>query len=803
MEKFEVDSNIRQSFIRKQRKLQKNEDLEFMIREWEFDDRPEDDTETEYPTTVYTLYAFGVTRLNESVCLTIEGFTPYYYIKIPQKWNDVEAKRFIDMALSNNKSRWLRKYLVSHNVFRRKDAYGFNNETEFKFIRMVFSNSKAFKSSQWLFKNPISGYETITFPLYESNIDPMLVFMHLQNIEASGWVGVKSKFLQNTTDSRCQLNYSANWKNVQALEENIIPGLVTASYDIECFSWDGSFPNPSNLKNEITMIGTSFQRIGDDTIYKTVVVNRECDAVPGVDIIVCKNEYDTIVEWVKLLELTDPDQLIGYNIDGFDWGYIWKRAEVVDCLDVIQTRLGRLFHILEKFNESSLESSAYGYNSFNNITTSGVGQIDIMHWYKKNTKLDKYSLDFVATKFLKETKRDVSPQQIFDMSGPAADSKNRSIVAEYCAQDTNLPMRLMNYHSIYPNLIMMSRVTIVPLTWLITRGEQIKAFSQISKECRQNKFIIPANIKAPKGEYQGATVLNAERGIYFEPVSGLDFASLYPSIMIAHNLCITTLVTDPKYLGIEGVEYKDFKWDSNHYVFVQNRGGIIPGILKRLWSERKKYKKLMGDHAKGTLMQAIYNGQQLAIKLSMNSIYGVCGASNGFLSCQPIAECVTYTGRTMIAHSKECAEEWYDGTEKCGFVKAHVIYGDSVTGRTPITIKKNGIIQVMKIEDFTNDWKPFRQFKIFDNTLTNKEHYEIDDDSVEIMTANGFKKIKRIIRHKTHKRIYRVSTPMGIVEVTEDHSLIKKCGKLVTPGNVVLGEELMVRPIGYYQGEIV
>jgi DNA polymerase delta subunit 1 len=797
MEKFNVDSEIRNSFIRKPQKLQKDEDLEFMIREWEFDDRAEEDAEEMYPTTTYTLYVFGVNRKNESVCLTIEGFTPYYYIKIPQKWNEIDVKRFIDVIFSDSKSKWIRKYLVSSGIFKRKDAYGFNNETEFKFVRLVFNNCKAYKSSQWIFKKPIQGYETTVFPLYEANVDPMLVFMHLQNIEASGWVGVKNKFLQNTTDSRCQYNYSTNWKNVKALDENSIPGLVTASYDIECFSFDGAFPKPENIKNEITMIGTSFQKVGDDTIYKTVIVNKECDAVPGVDIIVCPDEYTTIVEWVKLIELIDPDQIIGYNIDGFDWDYIWKRAEIVDCLDVIQTRLGRLHHVMEKFKESSLESNAFGFNSFNSITTSGVGQIDIMHWYKKNTKLDKYTLDFVATKFLKEAKRDVSPKEIFEMSGPLADSKNRSIVADYCAQDTNLPMRLMNYHSIYPNLIMMSRVTSVPLTWLITRGEQIKAFSQISKECRQKKFIVPVSLPAAKDDFTGATVLNAERGFYSEPVSGLDFASLYPSIMIAHNLCITTLVRDPKYLNIEGVEYKEFKWDDNHYVFVQNREGIIPGILKRLWSERKKYKNLMGDQKKGTLMHAIYNGQQLAIKLSMNSIYGVCGASKGYLSCQPIAECVTYTGRTMIAHSKKCAEEWYDGTEKCGFIKAHVIYGDSVTGRTPVTIKRNGIIQVMKIEDLSVQWSPFRQFKMFDDTLTHKEHYELnnDENDIEIMTSHGFKKIKRVIRHKTPKKIYRVSTQMGIVEVTEDHSLIKDCGTLVVPGKVNIGDKLMTRPI--------
>jgi DNA polymerase delta subunit 1 len=304
MELFSVDKSIRDNFIRKAAILEKNENLEFMIREWEWEDRLDDFEDVEYPTSSYTLFLFGSNKKNESVCLTITEFTPFYYIKIPQKWCEIDAKRFISIAFDKF---WGKKYMKEAKVLKRKDAYGFSNNIEFKFVRIAFNNKKAFASSQWIFKKEIRGYETMQFPLYESNIDPMLVFMHLKNIEASGWIGVKRKYLTKTNDSRCQLNYTATWTNVEALQENSIPGLMTASFDIECFSHDGSFPIPNVPANEITMIGTSFQRIGNDEIYKTVIVNRECNAIPGVDIITCKNERDTIVEWISLLEKTDGE----------------------------------------------------------------------------------------------------------------------------------------------------------------------------------------------------------------------------------------------------------------------------------------------------------------------------------------------------------------------------------------------------------------------------------------------------------------------------------------------------------------
>lgn len=55
--------------------------------------------------------------------------------------------------------------------------------------------------------------------------------------------------------------------------------------------------------------------------------------------------------------------------------------------------------------------------------------------------------------------------------------------------------------------------------------------------------MIPVEKKEPSGEkYEGAVVIEPTRGYYTDPVATLDFASLYPSIMMAHNLCYSTLV---------------------------------------------------------------------------------------------------------------------------------------------------------------------------------------------------------------------------------------------------------------------
>jgi DNA polymerase delta subunit 1 len=212
----------------------------------------------------------------------------------------------------------------------------------------------------------------------------------------------------------------------------------------------------------------------------------------------------------------------------------------------------------------------------------------------------------------------------------------------------------------------MAKATWVPLSFLSERGQQIKVFSQMAQKARQLEFMIPTfkNDKLPTDQYQGATVLEAQTGAYYGPITALDFASLYPSIMCAHNLCYSTMVMDPKYDNLPGVEYEQF----GQYRFAQNVPSLLPAILTELKQFRKKAKKLMAQ-TEGTPIEAVYNGQQLAYKISMNSVYGFTGASKGMLPLVAIASTVTMRGRQMIEETKNYVEANFPG--------AKVRYGDT------------------------------------------------------------------------------------------------------------------------------
>lgn len=212
----------------------------------------------------------------------------------------------------------------------------------------------------------------------------------------------------------------------------------------------------------------------------------------------------------------------------------------------------------------------------------------------------------------------------------------------------------------------------MPVEYLLSRGQQIKVFSVVLYKARQLGFLCPDD-KAigTDGKYEGATVLDAKRGAYFDVVSGLDFASLYPSIIRAHALDYATIVLDPRYANLPGVEYYEVETGMGSFRFAQGVPAVLPSLLEDLAQFRKQAKKDMAAaKARGDTWAAnLYNGKQNAYKITMNSCYGFAGATKGFLPCVPIAASVTATGRAMIQKTRDLAEALAPGSQ--------VVYGDT------------------------------------------------------------------------------------------------------------------------------
>ena len=159
-------------------------------------------------------------------------------------------------------------------------------------------------------------------------------------------------------------------------------------------------------------------------------------------------------------------------------------------------------------------------------------------------------------------------------------------------------------------------------------------------------------------QYEGATVIDPIRGYYKEPITTLDFASLYPSIMRAHNLCYTTLLSNKN----ERSKLDTSKFiktpTGDEFVKPEVREGLLPLILKNLLEARGKAKKELKIE-KCPFKKKVLDGRQLALKISANSVYGFTGAQVGKLPCLPISGSVTAFGRLMIEQTMKTVEEQY------------------------------------------------------------------------------------------------------------------------------------------------
>ena len=185
-------------------------------------------------------------------------------------------------------------------------------------------------------------------------------------------------------------------------------------------------------------------------------------------------------------------------------------------------------------------------------------------------------------------------------------------------------------------------------------------------------MIIPA-VKSSKADdqYQGATVIDPKIGYYTNPIQTLDFASLYPSIMIAHNICYSTLVKPNDRTVVH------FDTSPNNYRFVKEDTikGVLPQILAELLEARRNTRKKIATET-DPLRKNVLNCRQLALKVSANSVYGFTGATVGKLPCLAISESVTAYGRDMIEKTKTLVEQKY--TKANGYsADAQVIYGDT------------------------------------------------------------------------------------------------------------------------------
>jgi DNA polymerase elongation subunit (family B) len=437
-------------------------------------------------------------------------------------------------------------------------------------------------------------------------------------------------------------------------------------------------------------------------------------------------------------------------------------------------------------------------------------------------------------------KDDVTPKDIFELTNGTAD--DRAVIAKYCIQDCNLVHYLMNKVDVLTGFIEMSKICSVPISFLVLRGQGIKLTSYVAKKCREKGTLMPVLEKLDSDDgYEGAIVLDPKCDLYLDnPVACVDYASLYPSSMMSENLSHDSKVWTKEYNlnnelltitgetdetgeifiydGLPDYEYVDICYDTFKYVrksptsaaekiksgykicrfaqFPEGSRAIMPSILEELLLARKTTRKLIPQQT-DEFMKNVLDKRQLGYKVTANSLYGQCGARTSTFYEKDIAASTTATGRKLLTYAKRIIEETYGDavceTTKYGPVltKAEYIYGDSVASETPIYVRINGQLDICTIEQVAYKYGNSNWVKCSEPGKQEKEFCELEE--VETWSDKGWTKLHRVIRHEltSHKKMIRILTHTGLVDVTDDHSLIKNSGEEISPKDCEIGTELL------------
>eukprot|EP00887_Chlorella_sp_A99_P005178 scaffold1.g5178.t1 len=259
--------------------------------------------------------------------------------------------------------------------------------------------------------------------------------------------------------------------------------------------------------------------------------------------------------------------------------------------------------------------------------------------------------------------------------GPAEDSPpstqlERAIrLGRYARRRMEVVAALLARLAVLPETVELARATGLTLGQIAYNAQMIRVGSLLLRACQRAGFVVPGRQEAaPLTEHtfilhpvEAGTV-----GLYQHPVAILDFASLYPSLYRAYNLCYSTLLhpQDVSQLPQGEVEFTptgthaQAPAEAEGAAFVRPtvREGILPSILAALMAARAMTREQLKGEA-DPAARAVLDCRQKALKVTANALYGFNGAGASPLQCVPLADSCLALGAAACRQARQVLEQ--------------------------------------------------------------------------------------------------------------------------------------------------
>ncbi|MBI4019802.1 MAG: hypothetical protein HY367_00595 [Candidatus Aenigmarchaeota archaeon] len=587
---------------------------------------------------------WGKTREGKSIAVLDRTFSPYFYVE-PEggmahgEINEIRG-RICDLEMEGEK---IRKAEDTERKFLGKPV---------RVIKIMAVKPSSVPQFRSLLENWVGIREE-----YEHSIPFYKRYMIDRGLVPMKWAIAEGRTVENAMGA--DVVFEA--KDVKSLEADGSADMRILAFDIEVVQKDG--------KESIIM--ASF---AGNAGFRKVLTYGVHDGIENVEIL--ENEKELMGRFIQVVRENDPDILLGYNTDRFDFVKLFSKG-LEHRLPLALGRDGREIEFRKK-------------TGFSATFITGRVHVDLFNFVSTiiadSLSTESLTLNNVAMEVIGEGKERIEWKDLEkDWLGGEI-----SRLAAYCLRDSVLTLKLGM--RLLPQLAELckitgqtpfdtSRMTYSQLVeWLLIR-EAFGAGELVPNRPRYDEVM--RRRTAPP--YAGGYVKTPKQGMH-ENIALFDFASLYPSITVTHNISPETLDCQ----CCQGASENRVP-EQDHY-YCSRRKGFIPAILEGLVKKRDEIKEEMRKTGRKSEKYRDLDNRQSALKILSNSIYGYYGYPGSRWYSRVCAESITAWGRHYIKAVIGLAEE--SGYE--------VIYGDTDS----LFLKMNDLLEAEEFLGKTNKSLP-------------------------------------------------------------------------------------------------
>ncbi|MGB9713895.1 MAG: DNA-directed DNA polymerase [Candidatus Bathyarchaeales archaeon] len=551
------------------------------------------------------IWLWGIRDSGERVLVIDRNFLAYFYVAVEEGFDTAKVVREIE--------RGHHPFIVKLEVVNKK-FFG----KPVKAVKVYCQNPELIPKYAKAFRKLEGVKECL-----EDDIRYSMRYLIDNNIVPCGWHEVEVAEETNKINVQVDKIYAAK-TSPKFVEEAETPQLRILGFSTVCYSREGSPKpdrNPVVIVSAATNTGEQRQFLADEN----------------------KSDKQLLESFISYVRSVDPDIIVGYGVNRMDWQYLKERCK----------KLGLRLTVDRARTEP--HTSVYGH-----VSLTGRANMDIFDFADEFPEVKIKTLENLADYLgvMKIGERIIIDD--IDFADYWDNREKREILKKFSMDNTRCIMGITE--SIMDFAMQLSSLVGLPLDHVGTAAVGFRVEWFLIKHAQKIGELIPKRIEQPYRPYAGAIVLSPEPGLH-ENIAVLDFAAMYPNIMITYNLSPDTYVSPKEPIPPCGV----YEAPEVKHKFRREPSGFYKEVLSYLINVRNEIRSKMKAVPLGSVEHRVLDARQKAVKVITNASYGYAGWIGARWYIKPVAEAATAWGRHTILTTIEIAKKW----------GLKVVYGDT------------------------------------------------------------------------------------------------------------------------------